>query len=292
MARRTRTVSMIRMLRALGPLKPRRGRMPRQQHPDLVAKEYLSALMPFVRVATHEVAKVREQIVGMLRQERAEDERREAAAEATRSDAGPRSKEAQALIDRAARQAAAAFEPRQITAVAKKFGTRTSEHQKRQLDAEVRAAVGVPLAMLEAPIVAKLEGFAALNVDLIKTVSERYFDRLRLDVTEAFESGMHPETLAELFVERDGMAENDARRIARDQIGKLNGQLNEERQKGMGVSGYTWRTANDNRVRDEHTEREGQHYEWSDPPEDGHPGEAIQCRCFAEPDLGPILEGL
>lgn len=282
--RRLRTLSIVRLLRHIGPLHPRRARPPRAHQPDLIRKEYLTALMPFVRAATAEVDRVRGHIVRLLKEERAE--------QAGRMDADDRKARAKELLAQAAARAAAAWRPTEVYAVAKKFGQRTNDFQRAQLDQQVRSAMGVSLSMIERPITAKLEGFAALNVDLIKTVPERYFDRIRMDVEDAFDSGMEPDTLADLFIERDGMAENDARRIARDQIGKLNGQLNEERQTAMGVSGYIWRTANDSRVRDEHADREGQHFDWDDPPEDGHPGEPIQCRCFAEPDLDPILEDI
>ncbi len=109
---------------------------------------------------------------------------------------------------------------------------------------------------------------------------------------EAFEQGTHPNDLAEMFEERDGMTERDARRIARDQIGKLNADFNEARQTDLGVVSYFWRTMNDNRVRHDHRDRDGREYRWSNPPEDGHPGRPINCRCYAEPNFAPVLEGL
>ncbi len=43
-------------------------------------------------------------------------------------------------------------------------------------------------------------------------------------------------------------------------------------------------------VREDHDDREGEQFDWSDPPEDGHPGEAVNCRCWPEPDLSDIIE--
>ena len=85
------------------------------------------------------------------------------------------------------------------------------------------------------------------------------------------------------------MSENDAMRIARDQIGKLNAQVNQDRQEAIGLTGYIWRTMNDDRVRDEHAMLEGEAFTWDDPPEDGPPGDACLCRCFGEPDFSPII---
>ncbi|MCK5296953.1 MAG: minor capsid protein [Alphaproteobacteria bacterium] len=46
---------------------------------------------------------------------------------------------------------------------------------------------------------------------------------------------------------------------------------------------YIWRTKSDNKVRSSHAEREGKIFSWDNPPEGGHPGEAYNCRCEAEP---------
>ena len=91
--------------------------------------------------------------------------------------------------------------------------------------------------------------------------------------------------------ERYGMAEDDARRIARDQIGKLNAQVNQERQESMGVTRFVWRTMRDDRVRDEHQELEGEVFSWDDPPAEGLPGEDVQCRCYSEPDFSDLIGG-
>ena len=40
---------------------------------------------------------------------------------------------------------------------------------------------------------------------------------------------------------------------------------------------YIWRTQKDGKVRPEHAWREGVIFEWSNPPEDGHPGEDFGC---------------
>ena len=54
--------------------------------------------------------------------------------------------------------------------------------------------------------------------DATPEVVSCYFDRLRLDVVDAFEGGTHPNTLAEDFADRYEMSENDARRLARTSI--------------------------------------------------------------------------
>lgn len=288
-AKHSHTVALIRTLRAIGPLprKHRPQKLPRQLQPDAIRLAYYNAIHPVVVRAKQALDSVASEILGMLRALRQEQGK-------TDADHGSR---AQSLIDRAAREAADSFRPHQVHDVVMRFAQRTSDFQKEQLNKQVRAAVGVSFASIEKPIRAKLEGFAALNVDLIRTVPERYFDRIRLDVRDAFVSGMHPDTLAQDFEDRYGMAENDARRIARDQIGKLNAQCNEDRQRSLGVTRFVWRGMLDNRERDSHRELEGQTFEWDDPPidedtgEDILPGEPVLCRCFSEPDLSELISG-
>ncbi|MEG3619513.1 phage minor head protein [Magnetovibrio sp. PR-2] len=45
---------------------------------------------------------------------------------------------------------------------------------------------------------------------------------------------------------------------------------------------YIWRTRSDGKVRSSHADRDGKIFSWDRPPEGGHPGEAYNCRCWAE----------
>jgi SPP1 gp7 family putative phage head morphogenesis protein len=93
---------------------------------------------------------------------------------------------------------------------------------------------------------------------------------------------------------------NRADLIAVDQVGKLNGQLTENRQQDIGVDSYFWRNVGDERVRGnpaglyssakyDHWDREGEEFKWSNPPQDGHPGQPIRCRCSAEANLDKLI---
>jgi SPP1 gp7 family putative phage head morphogenesis protein len=97
--------------------------------------------------------------------------------------------------------------------------------------------------------------------------------------------GMRVEDLADLIRQRAQVGQSRAELIARDQTLKLNGDVTKERQLNAGIGSYTWSTSQDERVRPEHAALEGNIYEWSDPPDVGHPGEDIQCRCVAIPHI-------
>lgn len=276
MPNRARTIGLVRLLKSLGGLRKTPGRVPRQQQPDGIRVSYYRALQ---RVVLEPLFRSTEQIkeiaVRGLERLRASEAKRDASGF---HPATPRD-----VIRRLAEKQIEEFDPKPLREVVARFGRQTSAFQKEQLDRQVRSAVGVPFSAIERPARDPIPMFVDENVKLIKTVPERYFERIQRLVEKAYSTGMRPETLAEKLQELDDISDSDAMRIARDQIGKLNAQFNEERLKSIGVDKYIWRTAKDNRVRDEHAEREGEEFAWNAPPPDGHPGEAIQCRCYAEP---------
>jgi putative chitinase len=70
----------------------------------------------------------------------------------------------------------------------------------------------------------------------------------------------------------------------------LNGFLQMD---ALQVSEYIWRSRDDAQVRSEHAKYDDHVFSWSNPPKDGPPGQAWNCRCIAEPiiDLANIPEG-
>ncbi len=61
------------------------------------------------------------------------------------------------------------------------------------------------------------------------------------------------------------------------------GLINQLRQEDLGIEQYTLRSQDDTKVRDSHAEHDDQVFRWDSPPAGGHPGEAHNCRCYAEP---------
>ena len=170
-----------------------------------------------------------------------------------------------------------------------------------QVDLFATRAASLALSIPRVEIAASTETLTAWtrdNVDLIKTIDARYFDDVQAAVTEAYRKGTPTRDVTKMIAEWYGVSRSNARRIARriarDQIGKLNGDLSRDKQTAAGVVEYVWRTSRDERVRGRpgglfphakysHWDREGQVFRWDDPPPDGHPGRAIQCRCTASP---------
>lgn len=196
------------------------------------------------------------------------------------------------LIDRAAAAFAAEFRPSSLIEIVKQFGKRTSEHARLQLDRQLRAAIGVPFSAIERASRDRLEEWAAANIDLITSISDRYFDRLRGDVEEAFTGGMHPATFADLLEERYEMSERQAETIARDQTLKLSADLSHDRMEGLGVEWAVWRTVRDGRVCPICEALERTRFKLSEGVDGVLPGGCHPMdRCWSEPDLSTLIDG-
>lgn len=263
----------------------RQTRLPRQQSPIAIERAYFGALQPIVWGMTAEVSALIADLESVMADARSDAPN----AEQARIERAKR--RAAELVDSYARRVEASLRPRELAAVAAKFGKRTSEFQKAQLARQVRAAASVDLnkiALVEKGIKSSVDGWIAENVTLIKTMPPVYFDDVKEQVLGAIERGTRHEVLARQMVERYQIPQNRAALIARDQVGKLYGNLNGQRQQNLGVTRYVWRTVRDNRVRDDHELRDGEAFGWDSPPEDGNPGEPINCRCYAEPDLSDL----
>ena len=95
------------------------------------------------------------------------------------------------------------------------------------------------------------------------------------------------EILWDEWPERPGRFTPLRRSLEANLIASFAGLINERRQRGLGIDQYIWRSQDDARVRDLHAGHDDQVFaevfSWDDPPEGGHPGQAYNCRCHAEP---------
>jgi hypothetical protein len=146
----------------------------------------------------------------------------------------------------------------------------------------------------------RIVSFASEGVSLISTVGADLLDSVDVVLAHAVRDGLRYTQIRDLVEARTGISTRHAELIARDQIGKINGKIVQDTQAAAGVESYTWRTANDQRVRgnpagpyarskQDHWGLRGTVHRWDRPPrgagpygEPAHPGESIQCRCYAE----------
>lgn len=158
----------------------------------------------------------------------------------------------------------------------------TNEFNKKQFHKVLKSAYGVNIFVSEPWLNDPLVLAELDNIDLIKNISRDLHDRLRGRFVRAVRNGERWESVKADLEKLFNLPKKRATLIARDQIGKLNGQLTRLRQENIGVKSYIWRGMLDERERERHVEREGKQFHWDEAPEDGHPGQPILCRCYAE----------
>ncbi len=126
-----------------------------------------------------------------------------------------------------------------------------------------------------------VEGWVSNNVSLIKSIDSRFFDDVANQIIKAHQNGTLESDLSSILEKRFQVSKNRARVIARDQIGKLNGNITTYRHQSMGIRQYIWLTSGKENVRPANRARNGKIFEYGNPPSDGNPGEQIQCQCTA-----------
>lgn len=186
-------------------------------------------------------------------------------------------------------------------AFATKWLSAVSRKQKEEFQRNMAKALGVDYtAVFDDKVVHAAAEISAVEAsNLIRTIPEEYFGKIQEAVLQNYQQLPLPEgrTLAEEIREIYKVTASRARVIARDQTSKMNTAITQARNEEIGVEEYIWRTAGDsrvvgtpgglfpdgNRVHGNHYARNGKTFRWDEPPADGHPGYAINCRCVAEP---------
>jgi len=189
----------------------------------------------------------------------------------------------------------------EISKQAREAAGTVDRFNKDKLNKTYKALVGIDLAMDDPFITEMLNIFAEDNAELIINISDNVMSGIQTEITRGLRKGTRAPQIAQKILgrvkDKEGFksvfakAETRAKLIARDQINKLNGDLNRQRQETVGVKKYIWRTSRDERVRDSH-QLEGEIFTWTgtksesgkSKPRGGlNPGEDFNCRCWAEP---------
>lgn len=160
-----------------------------------------------------------------------------------------------------------------------------------QMDAVFTTVLGVPLGGQEG-IDDIIASSVRQNVSLIEGLADDVLKQIERIVSQGARTGARASDMAAEIFQRADVSESRAQLIARDQSGKLFGNLSQHRQQNAGVTKFIWRTSLDEKVRPSHAALEGKTFDWSNPPDIGVPGEDFQCRCTPEPVLDDILNEL
>ena len=156
-------------------------------------------------------------------------------------------------------------------------------HRKRVIDS-FRAALGVNITIfLTEPVIAEFMKQKLIdNVDLIKTIPKRMHDSLKLRLQQELSEAPFDQQRLKILLNKEYKSTGyNLRRLTRDQNSKTINGLTEIRQTQLGIESYQWLTSQDERVRASHIANSGLEFSWSAPPETGHPGADVMCRCVA-----------
>jgi SPP1 gp7 family putative phage head morphogenesis protein len=194
------------------------------------------------------------------------------------------------------------------------IANKVSIFNNKQWKKIVKNSLGIDYVNQETWLNTHIKAFVEENTTLITKLQQETIDDITGIVTRGIQQGKRHETIAteilngtQLEKGRFKKTRNRARLIARDQVNKLNGQLQQLRQTDIGVTRYIWRTSQDERVRTSHRNMDGRTCVWHNSsvyigsdekqhPRSGingveaHPGQPIQCRCNASPDFTSIKD--
>ncbi len=186
-----------------------------------------------------------------------------------------------------------AFSTSAVKAVAQKAGQSTADFQKEQLKRQLSVAIGVQVPIFDKDLGQRVEAFTAENVGLIQSIPQQSLQQVQQVVLRGLSVGDRAEDLAADIEDRFDVSESRAALIARDQTLKFFADLNRTRQTDLGITHFTWVTADTERTCEVCEPLNGKRFAWDDPPAEGMPGQVHpNCQCSADPDVEGLLSDL
>lgn len=135
------------------------------------------------------------------------------------------------------------------------------------------------------------ERFEQDNQDLARDLGRQQADEAS-KVLAAVAGGMAAGAAMQLLERRMGVVRRRADLIADTETSHLKVDLDEERQRDVGITGAFWVSSRDARVRDSHARMDGERFDYDDLPiVDGvrsKPGSPPRCRCKSRPDTSQL----
>lgn len=178
----------------------------------------------------------------------------------------------------------------EIEADVRETASDVNSFSRAQTQNEFKSVLGVELLQAEQRLGPTMEAFVVENVKRIKSIPEEFFADVERTVIDGVRQGHRVELIREQIQKRFKVGRKRAALIARDQVGKLQGQLTRQRHQNVGIDRYIWDTSKDERVRSRHKALDGSEQYYSKPPivdrrtgRRANPGQDYQCRCNALP---------
>lgn len=201
--------------------------------------------------------------------------------------------------------AASIFGETEALAVA--IATQVQRFNGFQFRRVINATLGVDPIGNDPQLQTLVKAFSKENAKLVKSIPDKLLDDVAGIAYRGLTGGATVRDMEKDIRERFGVTRKRARLIARTEVAKLNSQMTEARQRGVGIEEYIWRDAQDERVRPSHAAMEGLICRWDDPtvcrrPGSDrwisratvggvmlHPGRDYQCRCYSEPIIEELI---
>lgn len=252
----------------------------RQVYPLNVERKYLKELLPLISA----LDRIRKQMMPKLEAVLAKANFLRPTSDSSTLNEDTFSDDLKFIIDAGLSQFLVEYSDEVLKIIALKIARSVNLFNETQFDKTIIESLGVNPFASEPWLAQEMEAFVADNVALIKTIPNQFFSSIQGIVSDGARSGKNMQDITADLQKRTGVAKSRAKFIARDQVSKFNGDLNQLRQKNVGINSYIWSTSLDERVRPSHAAKEGKKFSWDNPPNDtGHPGEDYNCRCVAIP---------
>lgn len=157
----------------------------------------------------------------------------------------------------------------------------------RRFVSTVQASTGVDISLFaqHAESQQAISTFQRWASALIRDVTDQVRQRIESAAYAAVVNQTSRRVLAQTIMAAMGVSRARAVRIARDQTLKLSGKLDQMRQEEAGIADYIWVHSRKAHPRLHHVERDGQVFQWINPPSDGHPRTQPNCGCSAKAHL-------
>jgi SPP1 gp7 family putative phage head morphogenesis protein len=173
--------------------------------------------------------------------------------------------------------------------------------QRSVFVANIKALAGVDVSVVvsQKQVADGIKDALKVNYDLVSSIGPSYADRGRAIIENALNTGKARKDIEKELLALGGFKEQyagteqrRAKTIARDQSQKFSKSIDTLRQKKLGIRHFTWMDSKDSRVRKTHALWGGHRFSYADPPNGKLPGDEVDCRCYAKPDVEELLVAL
>lgn len=177
-------------------------------------------------------------------------------------------------------------------ALANEYALKTYAANERNISNSIERSVGVAVKLPEGDLT-RVNDWVTNNELLIQDLQEEYLTRIQKSVASGYTQGKTNREIAKDIEKATGITWRRANTIARNEVGNLNAEINQQRSKELGIEKGIWRTMKDERVRGNpgglypkarpsHFANEGKTFELDKGINGELPGEPYNCRCFYE----------